>query len=390
MLGSAMLDVAIGIVVIFSFLAMIVTTLRESIESVVKSRSRTLERAIREMLGDRGAERVYCHPLVNGLYRGSYKAPPYDEKARSRAWLRRHLERAVWRGRPSYIPSRTFALSLLDSVAREQNGTDTPQRPGGISVMSIASTRRSIAARLPAANQDSASLADRAVLTAIDASQLDPNRTVAELEAWYDGAMDRASGRYKRATQLIVFCLSLAIVLAFNVNAVELSQRLYRDPGVRNALVARAGTNALGPAPAGAAGVSPAAASIPSTESLHDLRTQLEALQLPLGYPDSVSDLGSWSRATRRGWLGLLISTFAISLGSPFWFDVLNKLMVIRATVKPREKSQEAGSEDRKGGSGTGGQDPLLTTGPSPVGSVPAGFPPQQTPNTTGPRGTLI
>ena len=45
--------------------------------------------------------------------------------------------------------------------------------------------------------------------------------------------------------------------------------------------------------------------------------------------------------------LGWLLTASAISLGAPFWFDLLNKFLVIRATVKPREKSQEEGSEDR-------------------------------------------
>jgi hypothetical protein len=35
-------------------------------------------------------------------------------------------------------------------------------------------------------------------------------------------------------------------------------------------------------------------------------------------------------------------------LGAPFWFDVLNKFMVIRSTVKPYEKSPPEASEDRQ------------------------------------------
>jgi hypothetical protein len=35
-------------------------------------------------------------------------------------------------------------------------------------------------------------------------------------------------------------------------------------------------------------------------------------------------------------------------LGAPFWFDLLNKFMVIRSTVKPHEKSPEEGSEDKQ------------------------------------------
>ena len=47
--------------------------------------------------------------------------------------------------------------------------------------------------------------------------------------------------------------------------------------------------------------------------------------------------------------LGWIITAFAISLGAPFWFDILNKIMVIRSTVKPFEKSPPEGSEDRQG-----------------------------------------
>jgi hypothetical protein len=46
--------------------------------------------------------------------------------------------------------------------------------------------------------------------------------------------------------------------------------------------------------------------------------------------------------------LGWLITALAVMLGAPFWFDVLNKFMVIRSTVKPYEKSPPEASEDRQ------------------------------------------
>ena len=45
---------------------------------------------------------------------------------------------------------------------------------------------------------------------------------------------------------------------------------------------------------------------------------------------------------------GWLATAFAVMLGAPFWFDVLNKFVVIRSTVKPHEKSPEESSEDRQ------------------------------------------
>lgn len=71
---------------------------------------------------------------------------------------------------------------------------------------------------------------------------------------------------------------------------------------------------------------------------------QLQGLGLPLGWDE---------RTTPRDFpgfllklLGWLLTAAAISLGAPFWFDLLNKFIVIRSTVKPREKSHEEQSKD--------------------------------------------
>jgi len=44
-------------------------------------------------------------------------------------------------------------------------------------------------------------------------------------------------------------------------------------------------------------------------------------------------------------WLGWALTAFAVSLGAPFWFDMLNKLIVVRSTVKPKEKSPDEKSK---------------------------------------------
>lgn len=91
-------------------------------------------------------------------------------------------------------------------------------------------------------------------------------------------------------------------------------------------------------------------------------RQEIKSLGLPLGWADPKEDPTAglerrwpgnhWKRA--GGWwdqlywhlLGWLITALAISLGAPFWFDLLNKFIVIRSTVKPHEKSPEEGSKE--------------------------------------------
>ena len=67
--------------------------------------------------------------------------------------------------------------------------------------------------------------------------------------------------------------------------------------------------------------------------------------------------------------VGYLLTALAVTLGSPFWFDVLNRLMVIRSTVKPKEKSQEEGSEDRP--TKAGAVQLVMTTPVAPPKVVP-------------------
>ena len=46
--------------------------------------------------------------------------------------------------------------------------------------------------------------------------------------------------------------------------------------------------------------------------------------------------------------VGWILVALAATLGAPFWFDLLNKVMVVRSTVKPHEKSPEESSDDRQ------------------------------------------
>jgi hypothetical protein len=61
--------------------------------------------------------------------------------------------------------------------------------------------------------------------------------------------------------------------------------------------------------------------------NLIDLNRQLNGLQLPMGWANSPADAGAWVIKL----LGLLLTSIAVSLGAPFWFGVLNKIVNIRA-----------------------------------------------------------
>jgi hypothetical protein len=153
--------------------------------------------------------------------------------------------------------------------------------------------------------------------------------------------MDRVSGQYKRHTHFWLFVIGVVLSAGLNVNAIAITNHLARNKAVREALVARA--------------------SLVTHDSLYvkklsdttfgraetnRVTNELNALDLPIGLENynRPRNAGDWVRMIG----GILITAFAVTLGAPFWFDALNKMMVIRSTVKPHEKSPEESSEDRQ------------------------------------------
>jgi hypothetical protein len=302
--GSAILDTAIGLAFVFLLLSLIATAVREVLEVWLKSRAAHLEHGIRRLL-DNGkgaslADSLYRHPLIRGLYDAS---DPKD--------------------RPSYIPTRNFALALLDMVARGTDVSDAQQATGTAPPISLEGIRLSV-------HTIDNEPVQRAILAALDTAEGSLVRAQRNLEDWYDSAMDRVSGGYKRQTQKVLLGVGLALAVLTNVDAIGVTKRLYLDKPVRDAVVQQA--------------TAYTAAHPDSAKTIAVLQARLDSLPLPIGWPrPSPEGFGYVSMIV--GWL---ITGLAVSLGAPFWFDLLNKFMVIRATVKPKEKSPEEGSEDRR------------------------------------------
>jgi hypothetical protein len=325
MLGSPVLDVAIGLIFVYLLLSLIVSAIREGVEAWMKSRAGHLELGIRTLLQDLNGEglarAIYEHPLIFGLYVGDYRPPPGGG--------RRVARRSTL---PSYIPARSFAVALLDVVARGapvvEGGAVASSKP-----ISLDGVRKSLE-RLQNAQ------VRRALVSALDMSQGSLARAQANIEAWFDSSMDRVSGWYKRETQRLILALGLTIAVVANVNTFGLARHLYRDQAAREVLVSHA-----------------AKADTALGQSMTAVRAELNQLDLPIGW-SRVELVAPWAGApeSRYPWwqnifeplLGWIMTAMAISLGAPFWFDVLNKFIVIRSTVKPHEKSPEEGSEDRR------------------------------------------
>src|ERR1043166_2991476 len=128
MLGSSMLEVAIGISFVYLFLSLICTAVNEMISSLMGLRAANLEVAINRIVASEElARKIYGHPLVAALHPPSLEGPkfPLTEDApqkdlldRIDEWLMpvKKLVSEWFRGRslPSYIPAEVFSSVLLD------------------------------------------------------------------------------------------------------------------------------------------------------------------------------------------------------------------------------------------------------------------------------------
>ena len=327
MFNSVILEVAMGIIFLYILVAMICTALREGIETLTKTRAAYLERGIRELLHDRNAQNIaknfFEHPMINCLFSSDYK-PGKNKKEPGLLDRGKNL--------PSYIPSKNFALALMDLAARGPKNNVVTSDPNSVE-MSVASIRANI---LNIQNVP----VQRAMLTALDSAQGDLERMQQNLEKWFDSSMDRVSGWYKRSTQWIVFLIGLAIAVGMNINTITIADYLFRNDDMRKLIVVRAENATKNPN---------------FTQQDYDTaKESLAALKLPIGWGNGINPEADYEKKGAL-WnsvfiyiVGWLLTALAATLGAPFWFDMLNKIMVIRSTVKPAEKSGEEGSEDRK------------------------------------------
>ena len=147
------------------------------------------------------------------------------------------------------------------------------------------------------------------------------------MESWFNDIMDRASGWFKRRIQLILIMVGFGIAVIFNVDSIGVFSQL------QNAEVAHSV----------AENASNFVASSPNIdafdfEQLNSELTDLSKFSLGLGWDEILNEESNryYKNLGFKGYflliLGWIVTALAISLGAPFWFDMLNKLVNMRGT----------------------------------------------------------
>ncbi len=143
---------------------------------------------------------------------------------------------------------------------------------------------------------------------------IDLEKDLTGLEVWFNSTMDRVSGWYKRRVQIFIFLLGLIIAFGLNIDTISLVTTVSHDATIRATLVSAAQGYTTQHDP-----------------NLNNLEKNIDQLQPLIGWHTIPTDIQGWFLKI----IGLFATTFAISLGAPFWFDVLNKFVSFRSSGPP-------------------------------------------------------
>ena len=336
---DAILEVAIGLVMMWLILSVATMEAQNWLGNLLNTRAKNLEKSILEMFkGEQGlVDLFYNHPAIKELGRR-------DKKGNFK--------------KPSYIPEEVFArvaMELLMNVSK-QSAFGTSE------VTSFGAMAESVQ-QVIKMNPELKDLMDHlfpgmeqanAVSFGIQDVQAKVKEYQKNVETWFDHSMTKASTWYKENAKTFAFVIGLILSVAFNVDTIHITDRLWREPTVRQALVAQADTYQLEE----------------GTANITEVPGYFDSLAMPIGWTTVPADesalcnrfitaegqfairSGSECRilvnvplaSDYMGWiiklLGFLISAVAARQGAPFWFDLLRKLVSLREATQPKKKEE--------------------------------------------------
>lgn len=322
--GSSILEFSLSVIFIYLLVASLASAVMEWISARLAWRAKDLKSGIENLFtppqelldaftqhgpGEKQIEvarkiglAVYQHPLIQA---------PHNQKLLS------------------YVPSRTFALALVDELTK-----DHATAPGSYDALQEyirqPSTPESVRrALMPLIQSTDGNLSPTQKL----------DRAREAIAQWFDESMEYLSAGYKRRMHAWLFGIGLVLAVGLHIDSLYLFDRLWSDSAMRG-VIAGAATKTSGE-------------KLPSD---NEIKEATKGIKLPFGWQGDgrelraedgkkidVNDtkslfdlLGKLTPfevlAAVMGWI---ITAGAAALGAPFWFDLLNRVVNLRTGTKP-------------------------------------------------------
>lgn len=313
MFGSAVLEVAVGVIFVFLLVSLVCSQIGNQISEWLRWRAVNLENGIRNLLfygDDDMVDQLYAHPLIQSL-----SIP----ERRFQLTLAQRLPNVQDRlgPLPVNIPAQTFALAVFNTFVPNSAGkTTVGELFDAVSQMPDSALKKTLLSLVSAPN-----------------NQIDSAR--ANVENWFNGAMGRVTEAYQREMRRVAMLIGVIVSIVLNVDTIAITSNLWRDPTLRATVAQTAADYAK------------------TTGDQSKALEQLNQLELPIGWHFGPTQILPWSPLTPKDWqstsstplatqttaanfpfvpslilklIGWLVTGLAGAQGAPFWFDLLKKV----------------------------------------------------------------
>jgi hypothetical protein len=358
---TTLLQIIISLVFIYLILSLVVSELQEQLTALSEFRARNLKKAIEIFLGEKVAGELYNSNTLFSAYN------QYTNQWNEKFLFGKSLG-------PSYIDSKVFAESLLTLVnekivddenklqvndllvyASENSASQTLEKglPSEDSASQTPEQRSSSVSRKGVIrklktieNEDYTEVIKKLVeianLTKLKHDQPTLTNFIDEVATTFSQIMERTSGVYKRNAKGISLLFGLFAAGLFNIDTLYIVDQLYKSTVLRDSLDTAATNVFEQNQPCFDAArklTKPEEITAEEQTCEEELKSNIDTLKasadfppLPVGWKDG--KIGNfYSQPTAV--FCWLISAIAISMGAPFWFDLLSKVINVRNTVKP-------------------------------------------------------
>ena len=335
MFNSPVIDLVIVLCFTYFVLSLVVSTLHEFIFSVLRNkRGKFLFGAIQNIFPDANWKDFVKEKLYNSVYIQS---------------LMSNKDR-----HPSYIPAANFAMALIDQLKSSDTSPSDMAEIKAVLFNAELSKQKLISEDLR-----------KALVSLYNRAKEDIDQFQKNIETYFNNAMDRAAGEYKRSAQKFIALISLILAASLNVDSIHIAKKLWENPDALTKTVDNISqltkqvqkdstnhftiTNTDNKVIIDSKRMMDSLATdstgktirVP-VEEIKEARIYLSRAGIPMGWTENNFPPGDGEQKNLWGWLvklaGILLTTIALLLGAPFWFDLLNKVINLRvAGKKPKE-----------------------------------------------------
>jgi hypothetical protein len=302
---TALVDVAIGLTLLYLGASLFVTIANEFIAS--RMRQGVLQKSLKELLGQDPGALAKQYPMLRSLL--NVKGKP-----------------------TSYADPMIVAQALIGALNTDPKGEK----------LSKAELQAAITA------MDGGPIKN--ILQAVSQSSNSVEKFADDLAQWFDRSLTVMGETYKKNVQWISLLLGLVIAVGFNIDTISASAKLYNDKELRGRVANEAerfvkSVNSDLLKKCQSEEGRKTAECKPVVELAEAATRGTGAFAgMPMGWQGwddfckrVVPDLSWKSWDWLIHWIGYLLTALAISIGAPFWFDLLNRLINVRHGIRRPE-----------------------------------------------------